>query len=168
MRVAFAIIFTLCAALLAPTPARAAPPQDYTLGSGMVAETLTHIGETEISAADGRPMALCLKRRHIRLSALPIWTKAQGYALSAAGCQSDSFLWLSDREFAAAQSMGLIPRDLPLTPRLDLSETLRGAWGLGVLLGGMAALGLLLIVTRRRRSKSQVTALADPGPVEHI
>ena len=108
---------------------------------------LEFVAETTIPGPDVNAMSLCYVTRDFKILGLTLTSDIKGYALANDGCATTPLRLFSEEQMITAQSLELIPADIPARARNDLPRNLRnyGLW---------AAIGLALIAVIIRRIKS--------------
>lgn len=122
-------------------------------GAGRWGEELRFVAETKAPAgANGRTASLCHLVNFADVLFVPVYTSLQGYALSNDGCTGSLYSALSSDHFAALQTSGMIPVDVPAVPSTGLKGLL---WGHAWLVMGAAGLlfrGIGMLTGRYRRN----------------
>ena len=115
-------------------------------------DSLDLVADTGIEGPDGKPLSLCHYSSKYHVFYLGFWMKSHGYALSANGCDDDTYYDISEADFKDAQSRGLIPADLPAKPKMTLNQIANGFGGSALV--GLAILFLLIKAAGGARRKS--------------
>lgn len=125
---------------------------------GRYGEDLRFVAETTIPG--GSTISLCHLVDFMDALFIPVYTSVQGYALSNDGCEGEMYRSLSTEHFLDLQSAGMIPADLPATPKQSLPNMIAGhAW---IILGalGLLAKGATFIAGRRKPKAASPDNLA--------
>ncbi|WP_322890262.1 MULTISPECIES: TerB family tellurite resistance protein [unclassified Yoonia] len=123
-----------------------APAQAFVGDSGYF-NGLAYLGETRIPGPAEAPLALCHTTYDFRVLGLTLTRQVTGFALSSDGCLAVADRLITTEQLTAAQSLGLIDRDIATLDDNDLRRNLLtyGLW---------AAVGLALVAVVIRRVKS--------------
>lgn len=133
--------FSLMIALAAGLTTAAGSAQ---AGAARWGQDLHFVAETSIPGSSA--ISLCHLVDYASFLFIPVYTSVDGYALSNEGCAGGAYRDLSAEHFQDLQAAGMIPTDLPATPRLSPVNLVAGhAWivlaAFGLMLCGMAMLG---------------------------
>ncbi|MDX8351784.1 TerB family tellurite resistance protein [Cognatiyoonia sp. IB215182] len=122
------------------------PAHAFTNDTGYF-DGLEFVADTTIPGPDINAMSLCYVTRDLKILGLTLTSDITGYALADDGCVSEPLRPFSEEQMITAQSLELIPADIPAQARNDLTRNLKnyGLW---------AAIGLALIAVIIRRIKS--------------
>jgi len=126
--------------------------------AGRWGEDLRFVAHTQIPGTDG-PMALCHLVDFMDVLFIPVYTAAQGYALSNSNCEGQNYREVTPENFALLQASGMVPADLPAQPKAGLAKL---AWGHAWLILGALALfskGITALSSGKRRKARTPDAL---------
>lgn len=137
MRFVFAFLTSIAAA---------GPALAFTADSGMFSG-IEYVAETEITAPNGAPLALCHETRDLRILGLTVSSDIEGYALAVDRCAGDAERSFSQQQMETAQSLNLIDASLPSQPRNSLQRTIQN-YGIWVAI----SLALFAVIIRRVKS----------------
>lgn len=135
------LIFAILLATLFGSPAQA-----FTNDTGYF-DGLEFVAETDIPGPDTNNMSLCYVTRDFRILGLTLISNVQSYALADDGCTTTPTRAFTEEQMITAQSLDLVPADLPTRASNSLMRNLQN-YGLWV------AIGLALIAVIIRRVKS--------------
>lgn len=110
-------------------------------------EGLEFVAETTIPGPEVSSMSLCYVTRDFRILGLTLTSDITGYALADDGCTTTPLRPFSEEQMITAQSLELVPADLPAVARNDLERNLKN-YGLWAAIG----LGLIAVIIRRIKS----------------
>ncbi len=107
--------------------------------------------ETTLPMSSGGSYSLCHLVDQMTFLFVPVYTTLDGYAISETGCEGDEYIPFTSQQMTNFQDMGLIPADIPATPKLSAQELMAGhAW---LILGAIVLMFKILIGLRSRSSK---------------
>jgi len=115
-------------------------------GSGMFSD-LEYVADTEITAPNGAPLALCYQTRDFRILGYSLSSDIRGYVLAVDKCAGEAERPFSQQQMETAQSLNLIDASLPSRARNSLQRTIQN-YGIWVAVG----LALLAVIMRRLKS----------------
>lgn len=122
------------------------PAQAFTNDTGYF-DGLELVAETDIPGPDTNNMSLCYVTRDFRILGLTLISNVKSYALADDGCTTVPTRTFTEEQMITAQSLDLVPADLPTMARNSLQRNLQN-YGLWV------AVGLALVAVIIRRIKS--------------
>ena len=122
------------------------PALAFTAESGMFSE-LEYVADTQITAPNGAPLALCYETRDLRILGLTISSNIVGYALAVDQCAGIAERPFSRQQMETAQSLNLIDASLPSEARNGVQRTIQN-YGIWVAI----VLALIAVVIRRLKS----------------
>lgn len=134
-------IVALLISVFASSPALA-----FTANSGMF-DDLEFVAETDITAPNGAPLALCYETRDLRILGYTMSSNITGYALARNNCAGVAERSFSQQQMETAQSLNLIDASLPSQARNSLQRTIQN-YGIWVAL----CLALFAVIIRRIKS----------------
>ena len=123
-----------------------APAQAF-FGETGYFDHLELVAPTGIRGADDEPLSLCHTTYDFRVLGLALTREVTGFALSSDQCTATADRLMTNDQFAAAQSMGLIDGDLLSLDDMDWQRKLR-TYGLWVAI----ALAMIAVMIRRMKS----------------
>lgn len=115
-------------------------------GGYSTAQELLFVAPTALGTEE-TPLALCHLVETNAVIFVNFWRSMEGYALAENGCATDSYREFNADMLELAQTVGAIAPDIPLVPKLTISEIAGGFWGFGVI-------GLLLVFAALKAAKS--------------
>jgi tellurite resistance protein len=149
------LVGTLAAALMAMgTTAEAR-------GGGGSAEFMDFVADTTIPPAEtgGVQVALChLVKKHTAIG-IPLFYQSEGYVLAENRCDTDSYYSFTAEEFALAQSLGMIPTDIPDAPAISFARRIPTII-LGLLVLALIGAG----INQARRKKARLAEMGSVSP----
>ncbi|WP_341367024.1 TerB family tellurite resistance protein [Yoonia sp. BS5-3] len=107
---------------------------------------LEFVAETAIPDGPSNSMSLCYATRDFKILGLTMVSDVQGYVLSGDGCNTIA-RGFTEEQMITAQSLELVPADLPARARNSLERNVRN-YGLWVAIG----LSLIAVIIRRIKS----------------
>lgn len=114
--------------------------------------------------AEGKALSLCHLIDKTHAFYIPIYFASHGYVLAENRCNTDSYLALTDAQFATAQASGAIPTQVPARPTVGLLRQLPPV-GFGIVL----LLGTVAFLQRKRRAQARNQNLAGlPTHVQRV
>jgi tellurite resistance protein len=130
-------------------------------GGGGSAEFMDFVAETTIPPAEtgGVQVALChLVKKHTAIG-IPLFYQSEGYVLAENRCDTDSYYSFTAEEFAQAQSLGMIPADIPDAPAISLARRIPTII-LGLVVLAMIGAG----INQARRKKARLAEMGSVSP----
>lgn len=121
-------------------------PAHALTGDTGLTQQLEFVSQTQIAGTNGENLALCYVTRSFRLLGHAFTSDVQRYALSDDNCTTEDRPITTD-QMVTAQSLDLIPADIPAVARNSLERNLQ-TYGLLAAVG----LGLFAVIWRRSRS----------------
>lgn len=96
--------------------------------------SLDFVAEMGAIGPGGRNASLCHHTVRNHVAFLGYWARSEGYVMSTTSCEGNSYYSFDAAAFAAAQAAGILPADMPATPRLSGQQFMIG-FGWLILLG---------------------------------
>jgi uncharacterized membrane protein YebE (DUF533 family) len=130
-------------------------------GGGGSAEFMDFVADTTIPPAEtgGAQVSLChLVKKHTAIG-IPLFYESEGYVLAENRCVTESYYSFTAEEFTLAQSLGMIPTDIPQAPSISLSRRIPTII-LGLVIAALIGAG----INRARRTKARVAEMGDVNP----
>tara|TARA_R110002073_G_scaffold50196_2_gene133055 strand:+ start:929 stop:1783 length:855 start_codon:yes stop_codon:yes gene_type:complete len=148
------IALVLGLTVMTATPAAARPSVPYG-----TQHNLDFVANMEGAGPGGQDAALCHYTVRSHLAFLGYWVRSKGYVMSTTGCEGNSFYNIDAQAFVAAQAAGILPADLPATPRLSAQQAMIG-FGWLILLGIAGVFKVLQLLMRGRKRATPRSAVA--------
>jgi len=123
-------------------------------------DKLHFVEQTRIPSGNGGTMALCRYSTKYHLFWIGFFRHVNEYALSDQGCNGDYYYGITPAEFTQAQDDGQISADLPVQPRLGISEILTGFAG-SIIIGLLILFAIYGGIMSSRRQKARMEAMGD-------
>lgn len=130
-------------------------------GGGGSAEFMDFVAETSIppSETGGAQVSLChLVKKHTAIG-IPLFYQSEGYVLAENRCETESYYSFTAEEFTLAQTLGMIPNDIPAAPSISLARRVPTII-LGLLVLGLIGAG----INQARRKKARMAEMGDVSP----
>ncbi len=130
-------------------------------GGGGSAEFMDFVADTTIppSETGGAQVSLChLVKKHTAIG-IPLFYQSEGYVLAENRCDTESYYSFTAEEFTLAQTLGMIPTDIPAAPSISLSRRIPT-----IILGLIIALAIGAGINQARRKKARLAEMGDVDP----
>jgi uncharacterized membrane protein YebE (DUF533 family) len=130
-------------------------------GGGGSEEFMDFVADTTIPPAEtgGAQVSLChLIKKHTAIG-IPLWYESEGYVLAENRCETESYYSFTAEEFTLAQTLGMIPADVPAEPSISLARKTPM-----IILGLIIAFAILAGIQRSRRKKARLAEIGDVPP----
>ncbi len=128
-------------------------------------QDLLFVASTDI-VIEGETFALCQLVTTSSKMFINFWRSVESYALATNNCVSNEYVALSAEDMAAGIEQGVFPADIPIEPKLSVSNMLSGMWGIGLGIGFLGFFGVQSMNTgRRRKDRHALMANANPAAV---
>jgi DnaJ-domain-containing protein 1 len=132
-------------------------------GGGGSAEFMDFVADTTIppSETGGAQVSLCHLVKKYTAIGIPLFYESEGYVLAENRCATESYYSFTAEEFALAQSLGMIPTDIPAAPSISLARRIPTVI-LGLCLLALIGAG----INQARRKKARLAEMGNLGPFE--
>ncbi|WP_394177443.1 DUF533 domain-containing protein [Yoonia maritima] len=134
-------------------------------GGGSTSEELLFVSPTDLGSADS-PIALCHLVSTTSVIFVNFWRTVESYALAENGCATDSYFEFDATQLKAAQTAGLVPADIPVTPKLSIGQIAGGFWGFGIL-AALLIFAVAKMAKARTRRKERRGLMGEGSPASH-
>jgi tellurite resistance protein len=130
-------------------------------GGGGSAEFMDFVADTTIPPAEtgGEQVSLChLVKKHTAIG-IPLFYQSEGYVLAGNRCETETYYSFTAEEFSLAQSLGMIPTDIPAAPAISFARRIPTII-LGLLVLALIGAG----IRQARRKKARLAEMGDISP----
>ncbi len=130
-------------------------------GGGGSAEFMDFVADTTIPPAEtgGAQVSLChLVKKHTAIG-IPLFYESEGYVLAENRCVTESYYSFTAEEVTLAQSLGMIPTDIPAAPSISLARRIPT-----VILGLLIAFGIFAVINQARRKRARLATMGNVSP----
>jgi DnaJ-domain-containing protein 1 len=130
-------------------------------GGGGSAEFMDFVADTTIppSETGGVQVSLCHLVKKYTAIGIPLFYESEGYVLAENRCETESYYSFTAEEFTLAQSLGMIPADIPDAPSISFARRIP-AIILGLLVLAVIGAG----INQARRKKARLAEMGSVSP----
>jgi tellurite resistance protein len=133
----------------------------FARGGGGSAEFMDFVADTSIPPVEtgGVQVSLChLVKKHTAIG-IPLFYQSEGYVLAENRCDTESYYTFTTEELALAQSLGMIPTDIPAAPSISFERRIPT-----IILGLVIAALIVAGINQARRKKARLAEIGDVPP----
>ncbi len=130
-------------------------------GGGGSAEFMDFVADTTIPPAEtgGTQVSLCHLVKKYTAIGIPLFYESEGYVLAENRCMTESYYSFTAEEFTLAQSLGMIPTDIPAAPSISLARRIP------TVILGLFVLALIgAAINQARRKKARLAEMGNVHP----
>jgi tellurite resistance protein len=130
-------------------------------GGGGSAEFMDFVADTTIPPDEtgGVQVSLCHLVKKYTAIGIPLFYQSEGYVLAENRCETESYYSFTAEEFTLAQSLGLIPADIPDAPSISFARRIPA-----IILGLLVLAAIGAGINQARRKKARLAEMGDISP----